>query len=72
MNLKVPTPTVFEDGTLPHQIRIIGLLREDQLQVSCACMRQEDGSHTPLASQQVFTGAEVLAVFADHIAEVTS
>jgi hypothetical protein len=65
----VPAPAVIEDDTLPHQVRI--RLRANDIYISCTCLRQPDGSYTPIETRNVWTVAEVLAIYRAHEEAVT-
>ena len=64
--------TVYEDATLPHQIRIDFSEPDTQLFVSCNCMRGADGRYTPLASpSDVSEHRQRIAVYNKHLEEVS-
>jgi hypothetical protein len=41
--------TVYEDASLPHQIRVDFEEHHGEIFVTCNCQRDEDGRYTPLA-----------------------
>jgi hypothetical protein len=72
MTATIPVPTVFEDGTLPHGMRMVVDRELDLLSVSCNCMQDEDGQFVPLVEPgHTFDPKAASEAYNAHLAEVS-
>ena len=63
--------TIYQDPSLPHQIRIVADKELDLIAVSCNCMGDGDGRFIPLVEPgHTFDPAQANAVYAAHLKDV--
>ena len=63
--------TVWEDASLPHQIRIDADMQRGWLYVSCNCMQDADGRFIPLIEPgAAFDLGKARAAYRAHLEEV--
>ena len=66
------TRAIYQDATLPHQLRIVADARLDLIGVSCNCMQDEDGRFVPLTEPaHTFDPKEANAAYSAHLKEVS-
>ena len=63
--------TIYQDATLPHQMRMVADGKLDLIGVSCNCMGDGDGRFIPLIEPgHTFDPAQANAAFRAHMKEV--
>lgn len=64
--------TIYQNATLPHQLRMVADRKRDLISVSCNCMQDLDGRFIPLIQPgHTFSPAAALAAYSAHIKEVS-
>ena len=64
--------TIYQDATLPHQLRMVADAKLDLIAVSCNCMRDEDGRFVPLTEPgHTFDPKDANAAYGKHLEEVS-